>query len=154
MYHRIGRVPKEATQQIKEVAEKVIWKRAVHGYFHGTVFESELHHIKFLRDTFGDKPWVQQFFLKIPPGGSIHKHVDRRQPENVTYHIPIQTNKKSKCLMHEPDEEFSLLTGSFYYVDRDRLHSSINEGKTDRIHLLIEVNKEGLPPNVAPPVDA
>lgn len=154
MYKRVGKVPKEVTQQIKEVAESVIWKKAVHGYFLGTVFESELRHIKFLRETFGDQPWVQQFFLKIPPGGSIHRHVDRRQPENVTFHIPIQTNKKSKCLMHNPDEEFSLMTGSFYWVDRTREHSSVNEGDTDRIHLLIEVEVEGLPSNVAPPVDA
>jgi len=80
----------------------------------------------------------RRFFLKIPPGGKVHKHTDTPRPTE-TYHIPIQTNDRSVCYMFEPDKTaYHLEVGKVYWVNRDIPHESINSGTTDRIHYLIE----------------
>lgn len=78
------------------------------------------------------------FFLKIPPGGRVHKHTDTPRPTE-TYHIPIQTNEKAVNYMFHPKRTaYHLEVGKIYWVDRNIEHESVNNGLTDRIHLLIE----------------
>lgn len=82
---------------------------------------------------------MQQFFIRLAPGGQVHKHVDRRKGH--TFHIPVYTNDRCECYHHT---EYGTITnhlevGGIYSVDRTVMHSSRNMGETDRVHLLVEV---------------
>ncbi len=81
---------------------------------------------------------VQWFYLKLPPGGYLHKHVDRRKPNHVTYHIPICSN--SNCRTFIAGQDFQMPVGGMYRMVRDKEHYAVNKGATDRIHLLVEVD--------------
>ena len=80
---------------------------------------------------------ARAFFLKICPGGRVHKHVDGGQ--TVTTHYCVESN--DRCFMMFGDEEIRLQPGESRIVDRTIEHYSENHGDTDRIHLLVEVAK-------------
>jgi len=98
-------------------------------------FETEIHRVRFMR-------------LK-PGGGELERHTDQVDPdigiENgalMRVHVPIKTN---------PDVEFTSWTttgsktvvnmehGSCWYLDIRKPHMAINNGDTERIHLVIDV---------------
>ena len=89
----------------------------------------------YLRPTLWDR-WHSAFFLKIPPGGRVHRHVDVDHPWN-TYHVVVQTNPD--CLSFTEGAAQHLESGGVYSIDRTIEHWSENNGDTDRIHLLCEV---------------
>jgi len=79
------------------------------------------------------------FFVRLPPGGSMHWHVDAGDCQ--TDHVVMTTNLA--CLnewRHEDGTEGSthMLAGRRYSVDRTVLHAARNGGVADRIHLLVE----------------
>ena len=83
-----------------------------------------------------DLPWDvdRAFFLKIPPGGKVHKHVDK---PSTRYIIPVTTNPK--CVSWVAGEAYHLEVGKVYHVDTTQEHESTNDGETDRVHLLVDV---------------
>jgi len=86
-------------------------------------------------------------FFGIPPGGEIKKHSDghgRNQGirgEYSTYHIPLETNDKciSRVWKNGVMTEQNLKVGSVYKINTILQHQSFNRGKTNRIHLVVEV---------------
>ena len=80
--------------------------------------------------------WHSTFFLKIPPGGKVHRHIDAEHTWE-TYHVVVKTN--DRCLSYMDDGAYKLEIGNIYWVDRSVLHWSVNDGETDRLHLLCEV---------------
>jgi aspartyl/asparaginyl beta-hydroxylase (cupin superfamily) len=84
-------------------------------------------------------PFKRAFYLKLPPGTQLHKHRDAGDVQ--TDHIVIQTNPN--CLNFWIDEEgneqfLHMEQGKRYTVDRTLMHWAVNDGETDRIHLLLE----------------
>jgi len=86
-----------------------------------------------------DLPWKtgRVFFIKIPPGGYIHKHKD---DYTLRYIIPICTNLGATTFIG--NERFHLEVGKVYSMDNTKEHWCINNGKTDRIHLCVDVLDE------------
>lgn len=80
------------------------------------------------------------FFLKIPPGGQVHRHTDTARPYK-TFHVPIQTNSDCWNATYNPDTHNHLEVGKVYEINRQIEHASFNMGTTDRIHLLIEATE-------------
>jgi oxalate decarboxylase/phosphoglucose isomerase-like protein (cupin superfamily) len=77
---------------------------------------------------------ARAFFLRIAPGGRVHRHVDTCR--TVTTHYCVESN--DQCAMVFGDEEIRLKPGESRVVDRTVEHYSYNHGATDRIHLLVE----------------
>lgn len=124
MYKEIGHI--DSLSEITDLLKGAKWKQVRGEKSHYDTYFPIVHNV--------DKA----FFLKIPPGGKVHKHVDTQRPTE-TYHIPIQTNDESICYMYEPKKTgYHLEVGKVYWVNRYIPHESVNNGKTDRIHLLLE----------------
>jgi len=85
--------------------------------------------------------WKSAFFLCLQPGGKVHKHMDEDHPWN-TYHIVLLTNDECISRIWEGNRahNFCLKAGGIYRIDRSCPHESVNEGETERIHLLMEVH--------------
>lgn len=92
------------------------------------------------------KGCARAFFIRMAPGERVHKHRD--PPEVVdnfdTDHIVVTTNPQA-YLCWETDsgpESMHLTLGKRYRItDRGLMHWAVNEGESDRIHLLIEYPK-------------
>lgn len=86
------------------------------------------------------------FFLKIPPGGHIHRHTDGPAAHAFdTDLIVVETNEQSFVCWQDGDGEHraQLELGKRYRVlGRDLPHWAFNYGDTDRAHLLIEYPKD------------
>ncbi len=79
------------------------------------------------------------FFVKLPPGGSMHWHVDAGDCQ--TDHIVMTTNPgcENAWLDDAGREQVThMLPGHRYSVDRTVWHSACNKGDADRVHLLVE----------------
>jgi len=83
------------------------------------------------------------FFIKMAPGSNVYRH---RDPPGVvdyfyTDHIVCSTNDRAFICWDDEGVERSqhLDLGKRYrIVDRSVLHWAVNDGDTDRVHLLIE----------------
>lgn len=85
------------------------------------------------------------FFIKIAPGGHVYKHCDPVEVSSRfdTDHIVVQTNDRAfNCWEDEGEKSIHLDLGKRYrIVNRGVKHWAVNDGDTDRIHLLIEYRK-------------
>ncbi len=92
------------------------------------------------------KGCARAFFIKMTPGSQVHRH---RDPPGVvdfyvTDHIVVSTNDRAFICWDDDgiDRSVHLDLGKRYrIVDRGVLHWAVNDGDTDRIHLLIEYPK-------------
>ena len=130
MYERVGEIDADTLIALQALADTVEWKLVLgSGRDYATAYVQ-------VAQYFDWTDWHSAFFLKIPPGGKVHKHIDVEHPWN-TYHVVIQTNPESVSYM--AGQPYRLETGQIYLVDRQVEHWSENNGDTDRIHLLAEV---------------
>ncbi len=85
------------------------------------------------------EPCRRAFFILIPPGGLIHRHSDEAI-KGITHHLVLQSNVNcwNGWLEDGKDRQCHLKTGYRYVVQRDPVHWATNEGRKDRIHLLVE----------------
>lgn len=87
------------------------------------------------------------FFIKMQPGACVYRH---RDPIEVTAnfdtdHIVVTTNDKAFICWEDEggDRSVHLDLGKRYrIVDRGVKHWAVNDGETDRVHLLIEYPKQ------------
>lgn len=91
------------------------------------------------------KGCARAFFIKMAPGEWVHRH---RDPPGVidhfdTDHIVVSTNDKALICWEENGYRTQHLELGKRYRIRDRgvLHWAVNDGNTDRVHLLIEYPK-------------
>jgi len=85
-------------------------------------------------------PFVNKCLLpKLKKGGCIIEHVDVSKTFSVSHrlHIPLVTNKDA--IMTIGGEEKNMKVGTCYEVNNKLLHSVVNNGDSDRIHLLFDV---------------
>jgi len=134
MYEKTGTINKKTHDRLKSIAKAATWK-VVKGS--GRDYETSFCDVK---DLFEWDNVQSFFFLKIPPGGKVHRHIDTCRPWS-TYHVVVQTNPKAISYFCDDDGEYQFkgaLKG-IYKIDRQVEHWSVNDGKSDRIHLLCEV---------------
>ncbi|NOR58971.1 MAG: aspartyl/asparaginyl beta-hydroxylase domain-containing protein [Sulfurimonas sp.] len=78
-------------------------------------------------------------FMKLGANSSIKEHRDVGscyEDGLVRIHIPITSN--NKVVFTLDTKETQMQTGHCYYIDADIPHSVVNNGDTDRVHLLID----------------
>ena len=76
--------------------------------------------------------------VKLKAKGEIAAHVD--EPSNYfshRLHIPLMTNPD--CIMTTGDEPKNMKKGVLYKVNNERVHSVVNKGNSDRIHLMFDI---------------
>lgn len=86
------------------------------------------------------EPCQRAFFIRIPPGGFIPRHHDVFIP-GTTHHLVVQSNSGSWNSWVDTkgkERRVQMKQGNRYLVSREPLHWAENNGKTDRIHLLVE----------------
>ncbi len=130
MYKEIGKVTKESIASYKAALKNATWKDNI---FAGADFKTW-----FYTDEIKEfLVYYRAFFLLIPAGGAVHRHTDGKK-KYKTYCIPITSNKDCINFTY-PGEPTNLKVGTMYEVDRNIEHESVNNGRTSRTHLLIEV---------------
>lgn len=136
MYTRIGPVSETVISSLRVLLAEAEWDRAREGEY--DIWHPDQTQ---LGNALGKDldPRYSSFFLRIPAGGRVHRHVDAEK-DYITYHIPVYTNPDCTCFVE--DVPHHLTVGSVYEVDRTRLHWSQNQGDTDRVHLLLAEAKD------------
>jgi len=78
-------------------------------------------------------------FMKLGANSIIKTHRDRGSHYNdglARIHIPITTNKSVEFILN--GQKTKMDVGKCYYIDADAPHSVVNNGDSDRVHLLID----------------
>jgi aspartyl/asparaginyl beta-hydroxylase len=81
--------------------------------------------------------------LKLLPGAKIGEHRDvglevaNLAFKRVRLHIPIQTNPEA--VFYVGGERFHMREGGLYYANFSKVHSVRNDGTTDRVHLVLDL---------------
>ncbi len=75
---------------------------------------------------------------KVPPGKVIPPHIDGQKSRIIPHkiHIPLQTN--DQAFFYIDNVRYHLKEGFAYEVNNAVKHAVINNGKSDRIHLVFE----------------
>ena len=73
-----------------------------------------------------------------PPGTYVQPHTDI--PSKYKIHIPIVTNRD--CVWILDEGEWHMPAGKAYLLDTEFLHGTINRGSTDRVHVILEIQKD------------
>ena len=87
-------------------------------------------------------PVLSARLLKLTVGSVIKPHEDHRmgyEDSNFRIHIPITTNDRVSFVL--ADEELTLLPGTCWYINANFTHSVSNLGTEDRVHLVIDLER-------------
>ena len=148
-YEKFGEVSAELCAQAAAIAHKhddwQIGKRAGrYDYAVTMAGKEDLEQLTELSDIWPVDLWQGFRFVKIEPGGYIHRHKDGNEAYWRSFHVVLRTNDQCISSMYDDDGEhqFHLEAGSIWEIDRVCEHGSTNSGDTERLHLLMEVNDE------------
>ena len=97
-----------------------------------------------------DTPIHRIRFMKlVPGGGTLERHTDQTDPDSgvtdgklMRFHWPIMTNWLVKFTVWNKnglEHEVHMMQGDCWYIDVRKPHRAINDGKGDRIHLVVDV---------------
>lgn len=106
-----------------------------------TTVLSECEYIPNVINSFKTKILTARL-LRLSAGSIIKPHKDFRmgyKDDNCRIHIPITTN--DKVTFNLDNEELRLLPGESWYIDANFTHSVSNLGNEDRIHLVIDLQR-------------
>lgn len=85
-------------------------------------------------------PFVNKIMIaNLRPNKIIPEHIDVAQSFTYSHrlHIPLVTNKDA--IFTVGGESMNMEVGNCYEVNNKQLHSVVNNGDTDRIHLLFDI---------------
>lgn len=113
-------------------------------------FEGNLEATKAVEKCLYFKELINQFqskllsvrLLRLMPGAEIKPHTDYKlgyENDNFRIHIPITTNDQILFVLN--NEELKMLPGECWYTNVNFTHYVSNQGKTDRIHLVIDLER-------------
>jgi aspartyl/asparaginyl beta-hydroxylase (cupin superfamily) len=100
----------------------------------------EIHNI--LNNSLGEGEIKTAILINLPQKSSIKRHIDFGEnfKKNHRIHISLQTNEK--CIFEVNFEQLNMEKGSIWEINNsNKYHSVTNDGKNDRIHLLIDFFK-------------
>jgi len=98
----------------------------------------ECHYFKEVIDSF-KCPILTARILRLGAGAEIKPHRDHDlgyEDGNFRLHIPIVTNSGVRFVLD--GTELTMLPGECWYTNVNYVHSVINSGKSDRVHLVID----------------
>jgi hypothetical protein len=83
-------------------------------------------------------PMARALIVNLPPGSKIKAHRDEGAYAAATerFHYPIKTN--SEAISKISNEEIHMPAGTLWWFDKDHVHSAVNGGTSDRIHLIFD----------------
>lgn len=75
---------------------------------------------------------------RLAPGRAIAPHVDGGSHAAYydRFHLVLQSNEK--CLFRAGDEAVQMQAGEVWWFDNSQEHQVINQGSSDRIHLIMD----------------
>jgi hypothetical protein len=95
--------------------------------------------IEFIKDTMPDEKIIRGEVVNLIPNRSLTPHIDiywfHRESRRI--HIPIITN--DQCFLTFEDRQYHLAVGSIYEMNNRILHSAVNNGLTNRVHVILDV---------------
>lgn len=106
-----------------------------------TVFLEQCHYLKEVIHFF-EAPILSARLLKLTVGSVIKPHEDHKmgyEDNNFRIHIPITTNEQVSFVLD--DEKLTLLPGTCWYINANFTHSVSNLGTEDRVHLVIDLER-------------
>ncbi len=96
-----------------------------------------------------DTPIHRIRFMKlVPGGGTLERHTDQTDPDSgvangklMRFHWPIVSNFQVKFTVWNDsyEHEVHMMQGECWYIDVRKPHRAINDGESDRIHLVVDV---------------
>lgn len=90
----------------------------------------------FAKKLYTKFPYMEELVITGHPSNTgIPPHVDK--DEHIRIHFPIYANKQSHFIINEND--YVLKPGTVYVVNTKRIHTTINNGNSDRIHLHFKI---------------
>ena len=84
-------------------------------------------------------PLISARLLKLSAHSEIKPHSDFKtgyEDNNFRIHIPIVTNNQVEFILD--NEKLEMLPGECWYTNVNFIHSVTNNGSTDRVHLVID----------------
>ena len=85
----------------------------------------------------------------VPNGGELERHTDQVDPDSgvqngkvMRFHFPLITNDDVRFTMWGVDgkpKTANMKVGECWYLDTRKPHQAINNGDSDRIHLVVDV---------------
>jgi len=92
-------------------------------------------------------------FMKLSPGGgTLERHTDQTDPKVGTqdgklmrFHWPIRSNPEVVFSVWDGDgyeNKTRMAVGTCWYIDIRKPHRAINNGSTDRIHLVVDIEAD------------
>ena len=129
---------RQKTHQVHSQTKTIplIWDQTLKGE---VIYHPDYIYFKEFLEQLPFKNIISAILINLPAGKSIPRHIDTASffKRHHRVHIPIVTNEK--CLFTVGDEIRHLEQGEIWEIDNDNCyHSVINNGATDRIHLLID----------------
>ena len=85
--------------------------------------------------------------VSLPPGNKVYPHVDRGEYYRVRnrYHLILQS---TGSWMRAGNDEVRMRTGELWWFDNKAEHEAMNDGNSDRIHLIFDLLPRALAPSV------
>jgi len=86
----------------------------------------------------GGEP-ARAMIVRLRAGGRVARHTDQGAYADATrrFHLSVTTN--AQCLMRVGSETAHAEPGEVYFFDKHAPHEVVNEGDTDRIHLILDI---------------
>jgi len=101
----------------------------------------ECHYFQEVIDSF-KAPLLSVRLLRLSVGSIVKPHKDYKmgyEDNNFRIHIPITTNDQVSFILD--NEKLSLPPGECWYINANFTHSVSNFGKEDRVHLVIDLER-------------
>ncbi len=106
-----------------------------------TVILQNCPYFKKVLDSF-HCPLISARLLRLNAGSYIKPHKDYKlgyENNNFRVHIPIETNDQVEFILD--GQQLSMLPGESWYTNVNFTHSVANRGKNDRIHLVLDAER-------------
>ena len=90
------------------------------------------------------RPLGKVMLVELAAGGAVGWHVDEGAYAEAhdRYHLPIVINPGA--MLYSGGEQAHVPTGLLTWFDNHALHSAVNFGASARIHLILDVRKDGV----------
>jgi hypothetical protein len=106
-----------------------------------TIFLEQCDYLKEVIHSF-KAPILSARLLKLTVGSVIKPHEDHKmgyEDNNFRIHIPMTTNDQVSFILD--GEQLKLLPGTCWYINANFTHSVSNLGTEDRVHLVIDLER-------------
>ena len=117
-----------------------------------TPLYEHFHEIRELIKPYGNIVHRVRFMQLKPGGGELERHTDQVDPDSggslsklARLHFPIQTNPQMTFNVWHTDghrQHIHMEKGECWFLDTRKPHQAINEGTTNRTHLVVDLITE------------